>query len=49
MRLAFSSAWVTQYRNPHDYLADFNSELPLYQQSGALVEVLHSSSRSIVG
>jgi hypothetical protein len=31
---------VTQYRNVHSYLADFNSELPLYQQSGELVRVL---------
>ena len=39
-RIAFSTPWVTQYRNVHSYLADFNSELPLYQQSGELVRVL---------
>ena len=31
---------MTQYRNAHNYLADFNSELPLYQQAGALVDAL---------
>jgi len=39
-RIAFSTPWVTQYRNAHNYLADFNSELPLYQQSGALIDAL---------
>ena len=39
-RLAFASPWVTQYRNPHNYLGDFNSELPLYLQSGELVDAL---------
>ena len=39
-RIAFSTPWVTQYRNAHNYLADFNSELPLYQQAGALVDAL---------
>lgn len=31
--VAFSRPWVDQYRNAHNYLADFNSELPLYQAS----------------
>ena len=31
---------MTQYRNAHNYLADFNSETPLYQQAGALVDAL---------
>jgi hypothetical protein len=39
-RIAFSTPWVTQYRNAHNYLADFNSEIPLYQQAGALVQAL---------
>ena len=39
-RIGFSTPWVTQYRNVHNYLADFNSELPLYQQAGALVDAL---------
>jgi len=29
-RLGFTSATVTQERNPHDYLADFESEIPCY-------------------
>lgn len=29
-----------QVRNPHNYMADFQAELPLYEQSGALVEFL---------
>ena len=51
-RIAFSTPWVTQYRNVHSYLADFNSELPLYQQSGELVRVLrewHPSAPSLPG
>ena len=51
-RLAFSTPWVTQYRNVHNYLADFNSETPLYQQAGALVEALRAwrpSSASLPG
>ena len=34
MRIAFSLPWVTQIRNVHNVLADFNSEVPLYQQAG---------------
>jgi hypothetical protein len=45
-RIAFSTPWVTQYRNAHNYLADFNSELPLYQQAGALVDALLTWSPS---
>ena len=39
-QIAFAPPWVTQFRNAHNYLSDFNSELPLYQQSSALVEAL---------
>jgi hypothetical protein len=35
--LVFSSPWVTQIRNSHNYLADFQSELPLYTQATSLV------------
>jgi len=38
--VAFSPSWVHQFRNPHNYLADFQAELPLYERSGALVEFL---------
>ncbi|CAM9486179.1 unnamed protein product [Ectocarpus sp. 8 AP-2014] len=36
----FAPAWVEQIRNPHDYLGDFQAELPLYERAGALVEFL---------
>jgi hypothetical protein len=38
--IAFASPWVTQYRNPHNYLADFNAEQDLYHKSTELVEYL---------
>ena len=41
--LVFSSPWVTQIRNSHNYLADFEAELPLYLQSSAFVEFLTGS------
>ena len=28
--IAFTSSWVTQYRNPHSYMDDFESEADLY-------------------
>lgn len=34
-----------QFRNPHNYLADFQAELPLYERSGALVAFLESYRR----
>jgi hypothetical protein len=40
MRLAFTPPLVAQFRNAHSYLADFNSELPLYERSLRLVEQL---------
>ena len=39
-RLAFASPWVTQCRNPHNYLADLDAEADLYSKSGALVSTL---------
>ena len=38
--VAFSRPWVVQYRNPHNYMGDFNSEVPLYQQTDELIRVL---------
>ena len=46
-RVAFAYPWVTQYRNAHNYLADFNSELPLYQQAGALPSPSLKRSRAV--
>lgn len=39
-RLNFVSPWVSQFRNSHSYLADFDAEIPLYLQSTALIEYL---------
>jgi hypothetical protein len=38
--LAFAAPWVTQFRNPHNYMADFQAETDLYQKSAALVGYL---------
>jgi hypothetical protein len=43
--LVFSTPWVTQIRNSHNYLADFQAELPLYIQSTALVAHLMNQSK----
>jgi len=40
LEMAFCEPLVVQHRNPHNYLADFNAEIPLYERSGVLVEVL---------
>eukprot|EP01065_Artemidia_motanka_P022898 TRINITY_DN2715_c0_g1_i13.p1 TRINITY_DN2715_c0_g1~~TRINITY_DN2715_c0_g1_i13.p1 ORF type:complete len:506 (+),score=117.52 TRINITY_DN2715_c0_g1_i13:63-1580(+) len=42
LRIAFAAPFVTQYRNAHNYLADFQSEGPLYLQSGEVVRRLIS-------
>jgi hypothetical protein len=39
-RVAFCAPFVTQCRNPHNYLADFDGESDLYSRSGALVRRL---------
>jgi len=38
--MSFASPFAEQYRNPHSYLADFESETPLYLQAGALTSFL---------
>jgi hypothetical protein len=38
LRLAFGSATVRQERNPHDYLEDFASEIPMYLHAEAAFE-----------
>ena len=40
LRVAFSTPWVTQHRNAHNYLADLSSEIPLYERAGVLVKAL---------
>eukprot|EP01062_Namystynia_karyoxenos_P024638 TRINITY_DN1961_c0_g1_i2.p1 TRINITY_DN1961_c0_g1~~TRINITY_DN1961_c0_g1_i2.p1 ORF type:complete len:472 (+),score=131.41 TRINITY_DN1961_c0_g1_i2:83-1498(+) len=45
-RIAFAAPFVTQFRNAHNYLADFQSENALYLQSGELVRRLNAWSPS---
>lgn len=40
LAVAFASPWVNQFRNAHNYLADFNAEQHLYERSSALVAYL---------
>ena len=40
LHVAFTKAHITQIRNAHDYLADFNSEIPLYTQATELVKFI---------
>jgi hypothetical protein len=42
MRVVFTRAWVDQERTPHNYLKDFQSELPLYLRAGGLVNFLRA-------
>ena len=42
--LSFVGPRVIQYRNPHDYLDDFASELQLYSDAGRLISFLLSFS-----
>lgn len=40
--IAFTSPFVTQYRNPHSLAADFKSESDVYSKTGALLATLAS-------
>ena len=40
LSVTFSKPLVFHSRTAHDYLKDFNAEVPLYQQAGALVDFL---------
>jgi len=40
-KLLYAPVLVDQFRNSHNYLADFQSELPLYLQTHALLSWLH--------
>ena len=42
LRVAFTAAFVDQFRNAHDYLDDFDAELPLYLKAGSLSRFLLS-------
>jgi hypothetical protein len=40
LSVVFHPPYIVQYRNSHNYLADFDSEGPLYLEAGMLVEQL---------
>lgn len=42
-RLGFGQATVMQKRNPHDYLKDFESEIPCYLYAERIIEVVSAS------
>jgi len=48
--LGFIGSTVTQKRNSHDYMADFESELPMYAHSGRIIDLIsdHVSSHHTI-
>ncbi|HPH96520.1 MAG TPA: STELLO glycosyltransferase family protein [Anaerolineaceae bacterium] len=42
-QLGFCNATVTQKRNPHDYMKDFISEIPMYTYSQEVIELVSNS------
>lgn len=42
-QLGFTNATVTQKRNPHDYMKDFMSEIPMYEHCEEIIEVVSNS------
>src|SRR6185437_8772549 len=44
--LGFSNANVVQKRNPHDYMKDFISEIPMYEQGEKVIELVSTSISS---
>lgn len=42
-QLGFTNATVIQKRNPHDYMKDFMSEIPMYQNTEKVIELVLSS------
>ena len=42
-QLGFINATVTQKRNPHDYMKDFVSEIPMYQHCEKITELVSNS------
>jgi hypothetical protein len=41
--LGFTDATVIQKRNPHDYMKDFTSEIPMYETCQKVVDIVSSS------
>jgi hypothetical protein len=48
LHLAFGPATVRQQRNPHDYLADFSDEIPMYLQAEAAFDAAAAAVSSRV-
>lgn len=48
-QLGFVNATVVQKRNPHDYMKDFLSEVPMYEHGGKVVDIVQSSISSSSG
>ena len=49
-RLGFSKATVMQRRNPHDFMIDFESEIPMYLTANKIPDIVQksiSNSRNI--
>ena len=42
-KLGFVNATVVQKRNPHDYMADFISEIPMYQHVEKVIDVVSTA------
>jgi hypothetical protein len=42
-RLGFTNATVVQKRNPHDYMKDFTSEIPMYEHSSKITGIVQSA------
>lgn len=47
--LGFVDATVVQKRNPHDYMKDFVSEIPMYEHCNDVVEIVEKAISSSVG
>lgn len=45
-QLGFTNATVVQKRNPHDYLKDFISEIPMYTEGDSVVEIVSNAISS---
>ena len=43
LRLGFGPATVLQKRNPHDYLRDFESEVPVYLHSEKIIDIANQA------
>lgn len=42
-QLGFTNATVVQKRNPHDYMKDFISEIPMYQHCEKVIELVSNA------